>query len=203
VDKAFILPILTSKIYSIRNIRLRHFLAFGLILSFAHTLHADWKFERLSKEQGLRMFDTGMSEKDPVNGGYVYPQLSFMLARTGPKTFRWMGILKTHQPAVSVVSITTGSNINPFAKSEPLTIRPKHSEKGPTRGNETIVFFATSFAEIKKLIPVDDGVTAFHIKFLTEDGETKTHGFYYEGFSNSVELMEHIAQKDGLGNLLQ
>ena len=187
------------------TIRLRHFLTIGLILFFAPASQADWKFERVSQDQGggLRIFDTGMSEKDTENGGYVYPQLSFMLARTGPKTFRWIGILKTPRAGVSVVSITSGSNINPFAKSEPITIRPTHSEKGPTQGNETIVFFDTSFTEIKKLAVVDEGVTAFHVEFRREDGESENHGFYYEGFANSVEMMEHIGQKDGLGNLLQ
>ena len=185
--------------------RLRPLITFLLILFFTHTSHADWKFERISQEKGggLRIFDSGMSEKDTVNGGYAYPQLSFMLARSGPKTFQWVGILKTHRAGVSVVSITSGSNINPFAKSEPLIIRPKHSEKGPTKGNETIVFFATSFTDLKKLEAVDDGVTAFHVELRTEEGELISHGFHYAGFSNSVEMMEHIARKDGLGNLLQ
>lgn|GEM_PF-2184285 len=194
-----------SKIYDPMNTRLQHFLTFVLILFFAHTLHADWKFERISQDQGggLRIFDTGMSEKDPVNGGYAYPELRFMLVRSGPKSFQWVGILKTHRPGVSVVSITSGPDVNPFAKSDPLIIRPTHSKKGPTRGSETIVFFATSFADLQKLQAVDDGITSFHVEFRTEDGGTESHGFYFEGFDNAVDLMEHIAQKDGLGNLLQ
>ena len=187
------------------NTRLQHFLTFVLILFFAHTLHADWKFERISQEQGggLRIFDTGMSEKDTVNGGYAYPELRFMLVRSGPKSFQWVGILKTHRPGVSVISITSGPDVNPFASNEPVIIRPKNSKKGPTQGSETIVFFSTSFADIKKLQAVDDAITSFHVEFRTEDGGTESHGFYFAGFDNSVELMEHIAQSDGLENLLQ